>query len=152
LTIPRLPACLAAREVFNRAGDKWSIYIVGYLRDGLLRFNELRRSIEGISERMLTLTLRGLERDGLAGLGPLTSPALAGAWGYRSSLTLATARRSTEIGPNERTVLFCSLRPSRTWGSGRSPKRAARPTLRDGIISIKRAVHDGGPDFQHQMS
>ena len=63
LTIPR--ACLAAREVLNRVGDKWSIYIVGYLRDGPLRFNELRRSIEGISQRMLTLTLRGLERDGL---------------------------------------------------------------------------------------
>src|ERR1700689_3294318 len=59
------PACVAAREVLNRVGDKWSIYIVGYLRDGPLRFNELRRCIEGISQRMLTLTLRGLERDGL---------------------------------------------------------------------------------------
>src|SRR5712672_4391447 len=62
---PTAPACLAAREVLNRVGDKWSIYIVGYLRDGPLRFNALRRSIEGISQRMLTLTLRGLERDGL---------------------------------------------------------------------------------------
>jgi DNA-binding HxlR family transcriptional regulator len=60
-----VPACLAVREVLSRVGDKWSIYIVGYLRDGPLRFNELRRSIEGISQRMLTLTLRGLERDGL---------------------------------------------------------------------------------------
>src|ERR1700738_4249605 len=59
------PACLAVREVLNRVGDKWSIYIVGYLRDGPLRCSELRRSIEGISQRMLTLTLRGLERDGL---------------------------------------------------------------------------------------
>src|SRR5437879_12364661 len=59
------PAFRAVREVLNRVGDKWSIYIVGYLRDGPLRFNELRRSIEGISQRMLTLTLRGLERDGL---------------------------------------------------------------------------------------
>ena len=57
--------CLATREVLNRVGDKWSIYIVGYLRDGPLRFSALRRSIEGISQRMLTLTLRGLERDGL---------------------------------------------------------------------------------------
>jgi DNA-binding HxlR family transcriptional regulator len=56
---------MAVREVLNRVGDKWSIYIVGCLRDGPLRFNELRRSIEGISQRMLTLTLRGLERDGL---------------------------------------------------------------------------------------
>jgi DNA-binding HxlR family transcriptional regulator len=59
------PACLAAREVLNRVGDKWSIYVVVYLCDGPLRFNALRRSIEGISQRMLTLTLRGLERDGL---------------------------------------------------------------------------------------
>ena len=59
------PACLAAREVLNRVGDKWSVLIVGMLGDGPRRFNDLRRSIEGISQRMLTLTLRGLERDGL---------------------------------------------------------------------------------------
>ena len=44
-------------------------------------------------------------------------------------------------------------RPSRRWGwSGRSPKRAAGPTLRDGIVPVERTVHDAGPDFQHQMS
>jgi DNA-binding HxlR family transcriptional regulator len=58
-------ACPAVREVLNRVGDKWSVLIVALLRDGPMRFNELRRSIEGISQRMLTLTLRGLERDGL---------------------------------------------------------------------------------------
>src|SRR5580692_10729336 len=57
--------CLATREVLNRVGDKWSVLIVGMLGDGPRRFNDLRRSIEGISQRMLTLTLRGLERDGL---------------------------------------------------------------------------------------
>jgi DNA-binding HxlR family transcriptional regulator len=57
--------CLAVREVLNRVGDKWSVMIVGLLGDGPLRFSQLRRSIEGISQRMLTLTLRGLERDGL---------------------------------------------------------------------------------------
>lgn len=59
------PACLAAREVLNRVGDKWSVLVIGLLGDGTQRFSELRRSIEGISQRMLTLTLRGLERDGL---------------------------------------------------------------------------------------
>ena len=59
------PECLAVREVLNRVGDKWSVLIVGMLGDGPKRFSELRRSIEGISQRMLTLTLRGLERDGL---------------------------------------------------------------------------------------
>src|SRR5215475_6123842 len=58
-------ACPAVREVLNRVGDKWSVQIVALLGDGPLRFSELRRSIEGISQRMLTLTLRGLERDGL---------------------------------------------------------------------------------------
>jgi DNA-binding HxlR family transcriptional regulator len=58
-------SCLAVREVLNRVGDKWSVLVVALLRDGPKRFSELRRSIEGISQRMLTLTLRGLERDGL---------------------------------------------------------------------------------------
>jgi DNA-binding HxlR family transcriptional regulator len=51
--------------VLNRVGDKWSVLVIGLLGNGTQRFSELRRSIEGISQRMLTLTLRGLERDGL---------------------------------------------------------------------------------------
>jgi DNA-binding HxlR family transcriptional regulator len=58
-------ACPAVREVLNRVGDKWSVLVVGLLGDGDKRFSELRRAIEGVSQRMLTLTLRGLERDGL---------------------------------------------------------------------------------------
>ncbi|BCM92134.1 putative HTH-type transcriptional regulator YybR [Abditibacteriota bacterium] len=57
--------CVTIREMLDRVGDRWSIYIVAQLRDGPLRFNALKRSIEGISQRMLTLTLRSLERDGL---------------------------------------------------------------------------------------
>jgi DNA-binding HxlR family transcriptional regulator len=57
--------CIAAREVLNRVGDKWSVLIVAMLGNGPRRFTELKRNIEGISQRMLTLTLRGLERDGL---------------------------------------------------------------------------------------
>jgi DNA-binding HxlR family transcriptional regulator len=57
--------CLAVREVLNRVGDKWSVLIVALLGGGKKRFSELRRSVEGISQRMLTLTLKGLERDGL---------------------------------------------------------------------------------------
>jgi DNA-binding HxlR family transcriptional regulator len=57
--------CLAVREVLNRVGDKWSVLVVVLLGDDKKRFSELRRSIEGISQRMLTLTLKGLERDGL---------------------------------------------------------------------------------------
>ena len=57
--------CLATREILDRIGDKWSLYIIAMLANGTRRFNELRRGIDGISQRMLTLTLRGLERDGL---------------------------------------------------------------------------------------
>ena len=62
---PNHPGCRAISEILNRVGDKWSVLIVGTLADGSKRFNELRREIPSISQRMLTLTLRGLERDGL---------------------------------------------------------------------------------------
>ncbi len=54
-----------ARDILDRIGDKWSLYVIAYLGQGSARFTELRRSIEGISQRMLTVTLRGLERDGI---------------------------------------------------------------------------------------
>jgi DNA-binding HxlR family transcriptional regulator len=57
--------CRAVSEVLDRVGDKWSVLVVTILGDGPQRFNELRRGIASISQRMLTLTLRGLERDGL---------------------------------------------------------------------------------------
>ena len=62
---PNNPSCRAVSEVLNRVGDKWSVLIVVTLAEGSKRFNELRREIPSISQRMLTLTLRGLERDGL---------------------------------------------------------------------------------------
>jgi DNA-binding HxlR family transcriptional regulator len=51
--------------VLARVGDKWSVLIVRLLGNGPVRFNEIKRQVDGISQRMLTLTLRGLERDGL---------------------------------------------------------------------------------------
>ena len=57
--------CRMVREILDLVGDKWSLYIIASLKDGPVRFNELRRRIDGISQRMLTITLRGLERDGL---------------------------------------------------------------------------------------
>ena len=57
--------CTAMGDILNRIGDKWSVMIVGHLTHGTMRFNELRHAIGGISQRMLTLTLRNLERDGL---------------------------------------------------------------------------------------
>jgi len=57
--------CRAVASVLARVGDKWSVFVIMMLGDGPKRFNELKRMIGGISQRMLTLTLRGLERDGL---------------------------------------------------------------------------------------
>src|ERR1700755_640752 len=57
--------CRAVASVLARVGDKWSVLLIMMLGDGPKRFNELKRMIGGISQRMLTLILRGLERDGL---------------------------------------------------------------------------------------
>jgi DNA-binding HxlR family transcriptional regulator len=60
-----MPAdCRSVNEILARVGDKWSVLVVSLLGDGALRFSELRRLIGGISQKMLTTTLRGLERDG----------------------------------------------------------------------------------------
>ncbi|GAA4384421.1 helix-turn-helix domain-containing protein [Actinomadura sp. NPDC048032] len=54
-----------AREILDRIGDKWSLQVIAVLGEHTKRFTELRREIDGISQRMLTVTLRGLERDGI---------------------------------------------------------------------------------------
>lgn len=107
-----LPAdCRAIGDVLARVGDKWSVLVVTRLGERPMRFNELRRTIGGISQRMLTLTLRGLERDGLVtrtvlptvpprvdyaltALGrDLLQPVSAlGAWALRNQPKIARAR------------------------------------------------------------
>ncbi|WP_395450583.1 winged helix-turn-helix transcriptional regulator [Aminobacter sp. UC22_36] len=66
--IPRHPHrtedCRAVSDILQRVGDKWTVLVVGKLGDGAMRFNELRHAVGGISQKMLTTTLRGLERDG----------------------------------------------------------------------------------------
>lgn len=57
-------AC-SLRDVLDRVGDKWSVLVMAMLGGGPRRYSDLRRAIDGISQRMLTLTLRGLNRDGL---------------------------------------------------------------------------------------
>ena len=88
---PSHEGCVAIREVLNRVGDKWSVFIVGLLGDGPRRFSDLRRTIEGISQRMLTLTLRGLERDGLV---------------KRTVFPTVPARVEYELTPLGRTLLL----------------------------------------------
>jgi DNA-binding HxlR family transcriptional regulator len=105
------------REIIDRVGSKWSVELILALSEGPARFTELERSIEGISRRMLTLTLRNLERDGLVTrtVYPTVPPrveyqatdlarelqeplkALA-AWALRNRATIAGARAAYDSG------------------------------------------------------
>jgi len=136
-----LPAdCRAVSDVLSRVGDKWSVFVVSRLGDGPKRFNELRREIGGISQRMLTLTLRGLERDGLitrtvfptvpprvdyelTALGrDLLNPVSAlGAWAIRNQPKIARAREQFDG--------ICEAR-------GKTPPR--RETSRTGLVQAAR--------------
>jgi DNA-binding HxlR family transcriptional regulator len=58
-------SCRAEVETLALIGDKWTVMVVGALSKGPIRYSEIRRRVEGISQRMLTLTLKGLEQDGL---------------------------------------------------------------------------------------
>ena len=62
---PASPVCRTISTLLSRIGDKWTVLVVQTLGQGPRRFNELRREIPSVSQRMLTLTLRNLERDGL---------------------------------------------------------------------------------------
>ena len=62
---PASESCVVVREVLDRVGDKWSVLVIALLGEQGYRFTELQRAVDGISQRMLTLTLRQLERDGL---------------------------------------------------------------------------------------
>ena len=62
---PANPVCRTISTLLSRIGDKWTVLVVTTLASGTKRFNELRREIPSVSQRMLTLTLRNLERDGL---------------------------------------------------------------------------------------
>jgi len=115
--------CRAISEVLARVGDKWSVLVVTRLGGGPQRFNELRRSIGGISQRMLTLTLRGLERDGLVtrtvfptipprvdyALTPLGRDLLQpvsalGDWALRNQGKIARARERFDGGATSRAM------------------------------------------------
>ncbi|MEO6224730.1 MAG: helix-turn-helix domain-containing protein [Sphingomicrobium sp.] len=62
---PTSPVCRTISTLLSRIGDKWTVLVVQTLGGGSKRFNELRREIPSVSQRMLTLTLRNLERDGI---------------------------------------------------------------------------------------
>jgi len=66
-TKPSRVNCRGVSEILSRVGDKWTIQVVVALRAGSLRFNEVKRLVDGVSQQMLTRTLKALERDGMVG-------------------------------------------------------------------------------------
>ena len=110
--------CRAVSEVLARVGDKWTVLVVSALGGGPKRFNELRRALGSISQRMLTLTLRGLERDGLVtrtafptipprvdyeltklGRSLLEPVSALGLWARQNRTTIQQARRKFDAAP-----------------------------------------------------
>jgi DNA-binding HxlR family transcriptional regulator len=111
--------CKPVTDVLVRVGDKWSVLIVMVLGSGPRRFNAMRRLIQGISQRMLTLTLRGLERDGLVtrtvfptipprvdyeltalGFSLLVPISELGEWVYANRAKIEAARAKFDRGAN----------------------------------------------------
>ena len=109
--------CRAVSEVLSRVGDKWTVLVVSALGDGPKRFNELRKGLGSISQRMLTLTLRALERDGLVtrtvfptipprvdyeltdlGRSLLEPVSALGAWARRNRVAIQEARARFDGG------------------------------------------------------
>src|SRR2546421_3215872 len=113
--------CRAVSEVLARVGDKWTVLVVSTLGDGHKRFNELRRALGSISQRMLTLTLRSLERDGLVtrtvfptipprvdyaltelGHSLLEPVSSLGLWARQNRSAIHDARRRFDVAQNRR--------------------------------------------------
>ena len=113
--------CRAVSEVLSRVGDKWTVLVVTTLGESSKRFNELRRSLGSISQRMLTLTLRGLERDGLVirtvfptvpprveyaltklGKSLLTPVSGLGTWARQNQAAIQAARRRFDQKQSQR--------------------------------------------------
>jgi DNA-binding HxlR family transcriptional regulator len=109
--------CRAVSEVLARVGDKWTVLVVNLMGSGPKRFSEIKREVGGISQRMLTLTLRALERDGLvtrtvtASIPPRVDYALTdlgrsllapvralGAWALSNRQSIEEARRRFDVG------------------------------------------------------
>ena len=114
--------CHALRSILGLVGDKWSVLIVVLLGDGPKRFNEIKRMVGGISQRMLTFTLRGLERDGLVTrmVFPTNPPRVD----YElTTLIWFAARLAQCAAAAQRSVLPMSAAPPLTLGI---PGRAGR--------------------------
>jgi DNA-binding HxlR family transcriptional regulator len=95
--------CRAASEVLGRVGDKWTVLVVSTLGNGPMRFNELRRALGSISQRMLTLTLRALQRDGLVTrtVFPIVPPRVDYELTRLGRIAAGTGQRAGIVGAKE---------------------------------------------------
>lgn len=102
--------CRALAEVIARIGDRWTVLVVGLLGGGPRRFNDIRRALEGVSQRMLTLTLRALERDGLVlrTQFPTKPPSVEYALTERGETLLGPVRALAQWGRAHRTGIVAS--------------------------------------------
>jgi DNA-binding HxlR family transcriptional regulator len=118
------PDC-EVRDVLDRVGDKWSVLVIFVLGSGTHRFTDLLRSIDGISQRMLTVTVRGLERDGLL---------------VRTVYPVVPPRVDYALTSSGRTLLE-AIHPLMDWAVAHRPDIAAARAEFDARVPIS---YDGG--------
>lgn len=134
------------REVLNRIGDKWSVLVITELSRGVHRFRKLQRAVPGISQRMLTLTLRRLERDAL-----VTRIVFTDSFGEGR---VRAHRHRTQPHPlaTERGRVGRGTRPRRdrlTCGVGHEPSALGDGTVREGQPPPPEPEHHRGQEDQH---
>ena len=134
INVPVLPSsphqdsdCRGVASILARVGDKWSVFVIMMLDGGPLRFNELKRMVGGISQRMLTLTLRGLERDGL--VTRTVFPTIPPRVDYE--LTDSDAAAACGSSANGRSITASKLK-ARAKPDGKTSARSATPARRRG--------------------
>ena len=138
--------CRGVASILARVGDKWSVFVIMLLGDGPRRFNEIKRMVGGISQRMLTLTLRGLERDGL--VTRTVFPTIPPRVDYELTdlgrgLWQRWANGHTTIGPRSKTRERGSIgatTPAPTGWRVRSATPARRRDVRGGLRVQARAA------------
>jgi DNA-binding HxlR family transcriptional regulator len=111
------------RDLLDRLANKWSLLVVELLGEGTRRFTELRREIDGISQRMLTRTLRQLERDGLV---------------HRTVYPVVPPRVDYELTPLGATLLD-TIAPLVAWARAHRDEIAAARAAYDGGLTASRA-------------
>src|ERR1700682_5869166 len=117
-------ACKAEVETLARIGDKWTVIVVGALSEGPIRYNEIRRLVEGISHRMLTLTLQGLGQGGLATrtMNPTIPPRVDYEWSELGRSFFVPLHALYEWSRENRPAMLAARETFRKRGQHGSPR------------------------------